>query len=311
MQREPAAGAMLDGQSVAMPRPPLQRTSFAMLPIVGAVLAAVAGYEHWPISLSLLAMSVIASASAIIYWSAPLSERRHDEPFLQTMPEGRAGETVPETTVVAESTYSDPEPQPQAEARLAVRESGSEGTRADALATGEWRRTDLLTGLLNPDVFFARVWEALERCRAANQTAILVVCDLDGFAAINEKAGLVDANHLLRQVADCFRLTVREDDVLSRLAGDKFGIFFLGLPPEVAETRARDLRAAVRKAGLLVLEEGSAPVTACLGIASFPADGDTVGALIAIANASLAAAKRERQENATKPIPAAVVLTRS
>jgi diguanylate cyclase (GGDEF)-like protein len=185
------------------------------------------------------------------------------------------------------------------------------GTRADALVTGEWRETDLLTGLLNPDVFFARVASALERCEAANQTAILVVCDLDGFGAINEKVGLVDANHLLRQVAECFRLTVREGDVLSRLGGDEFGIFFPGLPPEIVETRARDLRAAVREAGLLVLEEGSPQMTVCLGIASFPADGGTVDALLLAANASLATAKRERLESTAKPIPSVLVVARN
>jgi diguanylate cyclase (GGDEF)-like protein len=190
-------------------------------------------------------------------------------------------------------------------------EAGSVGTRADALATGEWRETDLLTTLLNSEAFTVRLTSELERCKAANLTAILVICDLDGFGAINQSVGLVDANRLLRQVAECFRLTVREGDVLSRLGGDEFGIFFPGLPPEVAETRVRDLRAAVREAGLLVLEENSPQVTACLGISSFPADGDTVDALLATANTSLANAKRERQEKVTLPIPSVLVVARN
>ena len=123
--------------------------------------------------------------------------------------------------------------------------------------------------------------------------------------------GLIDANRMLRQVADCFRLTVREGDMLSRLGGDEFGIFFPGLPPEIAEARVRDLRAAVREAGLLTLPEDSAPVTACIGISCFPADGDTVDTLVAAADLSLVKAKHERQEKANKPISSALVLTRS
>jgi diguanylate cyclase (GGDEF)-like protein len=297
--------------SSSMPRPPLQRTLFAMLPILGALLAAIAGHERWPLPLSLLAMSVIASASAVIYWSAPLSKRKDNEAPPAALPDAMLSESIPQIVAAVEPEAPIAEALPDAQLIGSKPEPDSVGTRADAIATGEWRETDLLTGLLNPDVFFARVSSALERCSAANQTAILVICDLDGFGAINQKAGLVDANHLLRQVAECFRLTVREGDVLSRLGGDEFGIFFPGLPPEVAETRARDLRAAVREAGLLVLQEGSEQVTACLGISSFPADGDTADALLAAANASLAAARQERQENAAKPVPSVLVVART
>ena len=213
------------------------------------------------------------------------------------MPAVPAPDVIP---AVAAATEESKEPTP-----------GSVGTRADALVTGESHETDLLTGLLGAEAFFARLTSELSRCKAANQTAILVVCDIDAFGEINRTVGLVDANRMLRQVADCFRLTVREGDMLSRLGGDEFGIFFPGLPPEIAEARVRDLRAAVREAGLLTLPEGSVQVTACIGSSCFPVEGDTVDTLVAAADRSLARAKRERQENATKPIPSALVLTRS
>jgi diguanylate cyclase (GGDEF)-like protein len=267
-----------------------------MLPILGALLAAFAALKDWPLPLSLLAMAVIASACAVIYWSAPISERRSGERREQSVPAVPAPDVIP---VVAAATEEPKEPAP-----------GSIGTRADALVTGESHETDLLTDLLGAEAFFARLSSELNRCKAANQTAVLVVCDIDAFGEINQTVGLVDANRMLRQVADCFRLTVREGDMLSRLGGDEFGIFFPGLPPEIAEARVRDLRAAVREAGLLTLPEGSVQVTACIGSSRFPADGDTVDTLVAAADSSLARAKRERQENATKPIPSALVLTR-
>lgn len=311
-EQKPAASDMLDW-FLFMPRPPLQRTLFALLPIVGALLAAFAGYEHWPITYSLLAMTVVASASAVIYWSAPLQAQKNRVAFEPAPVEQLPIEAVAELPSPSEPELHAAEPQQQQDnitISLPVPEPASASTRAEALATGRWHETDLLTGLLNPDVFFARMDAALERCRAANHPAILFVIDLNGFAAINEAAGLVDANRLLRQVADCFRLTVREGDVLSRLGGDEFGIFFPGLPLEIAETRARDLRAAVREAGLSILEDGSTQVTACLGMASFPSDGESVDALLATANASLAMAKHARQESTDKPMPSVLVLTR-
>jgi diguanylate cyclase (GGDEF)-like protein len=289
-----------------MPRSPLPRTLFAILPILGALLAALAAHQDWPIPLSLFAMAVVASASAVIYWSAPLSEREPSGTVEQCPSVACVPEVMPELAAAAEPPQKPaPEPTP-----AAAPEPGSIGTRADALVTGEPHETDLLTGLLSPEAFFARFAIELRRCRDTHQTAILVICDLDAFGEINRTVGLMDANRMLRQVADCFRLTVREGDMLCRLGGDEFGIFFPGLPLDIAEARVRDLRAAVREAGLLTLPEGSTQVTACIGISCFPADGNTVDALVAAADLSLANARRERQEKANIPIPSALVLTR-
>ena len=293
-----------------MTRSPLPRTLFALLPIFGVLLAAFAAHKDWPIPLSLLAMTVIALASAVIYWSAPISRHKSPATIEQSQPVAPAPEILPEVAAVT----AEPEeraPALPSSSLLSPPEPGSIGTRADALATGEPHETDVLTGLLGFEAFVIRLSSELDRCRVANQTAILAICDLDAFGEINRNVGLIDANRMLRQVADGFRLTVREGDVLSRLGGDEFGIFFPGLPPEIAETRVRDLRAAVRDAGLQTLPAGSTQVTVCIGTSCFPADGDTVDALLAAADRSMAKAKLERQENANKPIPSVLVVTRS
>ena len=289
-----------------MPRSPLPRTLLAILPLLGALLAARAGRDGWPIPLSLLAMAFVASACAVIYWSAPLATAKLPEIVDENLPTAFVPHAVPE--LAAAAAIEEPEP---LEEVIAVPEPGSVGTRADSLATGEQYEADLLTNLLAPDSFFARLASELDRCRNTNLTALLVVCDIDGFAEINRTAGLVHANRMLRQVADCFRLTVREGDMLARLGGDEFGLFFPGLPPEVAEHRVRDLRAAVREAGLLTLPEGSAQVTTCVGTGSFPSDGATVETLLAAADLALANAKQERLASADRPVPSALVLTRT
>ena len=292
-----------------MPRSPLLRTSLAILPIFGALLAALAEHKGLPIPLSLFAMAVVASSSAVIYWSAPLSKRNATplaEPNLLVL---ATPNVMPEVAAAAEQL----EPATESLSRAAQRspKPGTVGTRADTLIAGESHETDLLTGVLGPEAFLARLSVELERCRSAQQTAILVICDLDAFGEVNRTIGLADANRMLRQVADCFRLTVREGDVIARLGGDEFGIFFPGLPAEIAETRVRDLRAAVREAALLTLPEEGRLVTACIGTGCFPADGSSVDTLMTAAALSLANARRERQENANKPIPSALVITRN
>ncbi len=291
-----------------MPRSPLPRTLLAILPILGALLAARAGRDGWPILLSLIAMAAIAAASAVIYWSAPLTGAKLPETVDENLPTAFVPHAIPELAAAAVLEVPQEE---AAQETPPLPEPGSVGTRADSLATGEPHEIDLLTNLLAPESFFAKLANELSRCGDSNQTAFLVVCDIDGFAEINRTAGLINANRMLRQVADCFRLTVREGDVLARLGGDEFGIFFPGLPPEVAEHRVRDLRAAVREAGLTTLPDGSPQVTTCIGTGSFPGDGTTVEALMAMADLGLSNAKRERAASADRPVPSALILTRS
>ncbi|HZD78006.1 MAG TPA: GGDEF domain-containing protein, partial [Acidobacteriaceae bacterium] len=210
-----------------MPRSPLPRTFFATLPILGALLAAFAGVKEWPLPLSLLAMTVIASACAVIYWSAPLSEEKSGGTQTQNSPAAFLPEVMPAFAAATAQPQDQLSVSP-ASVTPSLPPAGSIGTRADGSVTGESHETDLLTGLLGAEAFFARLTGKLNRCKAANQTATLVVCDIDAFGEINRTVGMVDANRLLRQVAECFRLTVREGDMLSRLGGDEFGIFFPG-----------------------------------------------------------------------------------
>ena len=296
-----------------MPRSPLPRTLFAVLPILGALLAALAAHQAWSIPISLFAMAVVASTSAVIYWSAPLNKRNLIGIAEQSAPFDSVLAVMPELAAFTESNaQTTQETVPElASSAIATPEPGSIGTRADSFVTGELPERDLLTGLLSGEAFFALLARGLPRCKDANLTGILVICDLDAFGEINHSVGLVDANRMLRQVADCFRLSVREGDLLSRLGGDEFGIFFPGLTLEIAEARVRNLRAAVREAGLLTLPDGSPQTTACIGLSCFPADGETVDALFAAASLSLDNARRERQKKANLPIPSALVLTRS
>ncbi len=310
-----------------MPRTPFSRTLFALLPLAGAALAVAASAMGWPTLLSLLAMATITAACAVIYWSAPLTYsaapdwgavfhwpqqglpvdlssalpsptpvKELAEPALLSMPV----EAAVESSVPAE---------PEAPLEVAPPPL-SVGTRADQLA-GEHVEQDLLTGLLAPEYFFSRFTAELTRCDISGHTAVLVICDLDQFGELNRTAGLIDANRLLRGVADQFRLTVREGDLLARLGADEFALFFPGLSPAIAEARVRDLRAAVREAALLVLEEDPHRVTISVGTGCFPRDGDTGEAVFEAADRALQAAKRTRAEQAGKPVPSAVVIARN
>lgn len=300
-----------------MPRPPLLRTLFALLPVIGAMLAALAGARAWPTAVTLLAMLVTASAAAVIYWSAPLQPAAAQSDAPETTAESATvadaisavADAIPAEMPAAESALIDAEAEPEGDQPERI-EAGSTGTRAERLA-GKRMEEDLLTGLLAPESFFERFTAELERCGVAGHTAILVICDLDDFGELNRTAGLVDANRLLRGVADCLRLTVREGDLLGRLGGDEFALFFPGLPPEIAESRVRDLRAAVREAASLTLAEESHRVTISVGMSCYPRDGQNGADLIEVADLALQAAKQQRASQADRLPRAAMVVSRS
>jgi diguanylate cyclase (GGDEF)-like protein len=83
--------------------------------------------------------------------------------------------------------------------------------------------TDYLTGLPNRARLMAALGAA--RSRAGDgEPACLLLLDLDGFKAVNDIAGHEAGDHLLVEVADRLRATVRDRDLVARLGGDEFTV---------------------------------------------------------------------------------------
>ncbi len=159
--------------------------------------------------------------------------------------------------------------------------------RLSSLATEEadWtERTahaDALTGLPNERV--ARRVLDLELARAQRQgTEVSVaILDVDGFRALNERAGSRAGDVVLRRVAAVLAESVRIVDTIARAGGDEF----LLVAPGVAggTTIARRVRDGVAALDAV----GGAPISVSTGIARFPHDGADAETLLAAARAAL------------------------
>ena len=93
------------------------------------------------------------------------------------------------------------------------------GRRTAELELERMAYTDYLTGLPNR----ARLMSALGMARARAATghaASFLLLDLDGFKPVNDVAGHEAGDHLLIQVAERLRATVRDGDLVGRLGGD-------------------------------------------------------------------------------------------
>jgi diguanylate cyclase (GGDEF)-like protein len=147
--------------------------------------------------------------------------------------------------------------------------------------------TDALTGLYNHRAFHDRLRAALLEASAAHDTVAVVMLDLDDFKKVNDVYGHGVGDHLLNQVADVLRTSVRTTDVVCRVGGEEFAVI---LP-------SGDLRSATALAerigdALAKLEaEAVGPLTVSTGIALGPENAANPRELVACAEAAMMTAK--------------------
>ena len=103
---------------------------------------------------------------------------------------------------------------------------------------------DELTGLLNRSAFEQKLEEALAESRDTGIKHALAFVDLDRLKIINDSAGHVAGDALLRGVAGALPSYLREGDVIGRLGGDEFGIILLGCSLDDATVILEDLNTA-------------------------------------------------------------------
>ena len=137
---------------------------------------------------------------------------------------------------------------------------------------------DSLTGLPNRALFLDRLEQTLASCRRNGGRGAILFLDLDRFKEINDSQGHAIGDLALAEVARRLHGAVRKEETLARVGGDEFIL--------IAENA--DLQAAVRIATRLqrsLLEPlnlvgHSYSIGASIGIAFYPADGDTSEDLI-------------------------------
>jgi diguanylate cyclase (GGDEF)-like protein/PAS domain S-box-containing protein len=154
---------------------------------------------------------------------------------------------------------------------------------------------DPLTGLPNRSLLDERVRHDLSRAHRGRESLALMFLDLDRFKNVNDSLGHRIGDELLIQVAQRLKGTVREEDTVSRLGGDEF---ILILP-------STDAAGAAHVAAKLLevtappyrIEQHELSCTASVGIAIYPADGESFEALSMSADTAMYRAK-QRGRNA-------------
>jgi diguanylate cyclase (GGDEF)-like protein len=147
--------------------------------------------------------------------------------------------------------------------------------------------TDALTGLYNHRSFHDRLRQELLRASAAHETVAVVMLDLDDFKKVNDVYGHGIGDHLLQQVADVLRATVRATDVVCRVGGEEFAVILPAGDIHSSSALAERIGTAL---GMLEAE-AVGKLTVSTGIAIGPENAANPRELVACAEAAMMTAK--------------------
>jgi diguanylate cyclase (GGDEF)-like protein len=148
---------------------------------------------------------------------------------------------------------------------------------------------DTLTGLPNRVLLADRIDQAMSLVQEQGGCFALMFIDLDGFKPVNDAFGHHMGDQLLRAVGLRLREDLRSQDTLARIGGDEFVLLVqLGEPDDA-------LRLAARQVGLLSrsfrVVEHDLQISASVGIALYPGNGETAQELLMNADAAMYHAK--------------------
>jgi diguanylate cyclase (GGDEF)-like protein len=165
---------------------------------------------------------------------------------------------------------------------LAAHAAGSLRTAEALRALRLQAASDPLTGLGHHATFH----KALSASHRRPNTAVLL-CDVDGFKALNDTYGHQHGDHVLRSVATALTGALRRGDRLFRVGGDEFAALLVVSGPEEALEAGGRLRAAVLDAGI--------GVTVSIGVA-VPAGDEPDASVLSRADEALYRVKAEGRD---------------
>ncbi|MDE1895027.1 MAG: EAL domain-containing protein [Pseudomonadota bacterium] len=155
-------------------------------------------------------------------------------------------------------------------------------------------RHDPLTGLANRAEFERRCADAIAVAERERLAVVVLFIDLDAFKIVNDSYSHAVGDRLLAKVAERIRNQLSDGDVAGRIGGDEFTVLLSrqGLREDARPLVGRLLAALAEP---LVVDDYEVVLSASIGVAGYPLDGDSPQSLIANADAAMYAAKMEER----------------
>lgn len=173
--------------------------------------------------------------------------------------------------------------------RIAIFTDLTEKKQADELI---WRQAhfDHLTDLPNRLELKERLNQRFTNLTSDDQTLVIMLLDIDHFKDINDTLGHHYGDRLLKLVSERIVLTAKEADFVARIGGDEFVVVFSNLHgSENIKQMANSLLFSL--ASTIFIEEEKVYISASIGIACAPEDGQSPEQLLKAADQAMYKAK--------------------
>lgn len=149
---------------------------------------------------------------------------------------------------------------------------------------------DALTLLPNRALLNDRFEMDLARARREQRSGALMFIDLDNFKQINDDYGHDVGDHVLMVVAERLKGEVRNYDTVARIGGDEFCVLLPNVESlDILKNLAERIRESLTKP--CCVAGWSLTMTASIGIACYPHDGDSLGEIMKAADVAMYEAK--------------------
>jgi len=154
--------------------------------------------------------------------------------------------------------------------------------------------TDYLTNLPNARSLFLSLDNELARAQRTGSSLAVIVCDLDGFKAVNDRFGHLTGNKVLRLIANGLREQCGPPDYVARMGGDEFVLLIPGANSEELDLKIDRMRAVAKRAGDSTPEPSALSMS--VGVACYPDDAKDAEDLLAEADRRMYKSKRLRKK---------------
>jgi diguanylate cyclase (GGDEF)-like protein len=135
---------------------------------------------------------------------------------------------------------------------------------------------DGLTGAWNRHAFDESYAREISRARRYERPLALISFDIDHFKRVNDTAGHMAGDELLRQLAELVGASVRKEDLFARIGGEEFAVLMPEGTLESARATAERLREQLGRTEFDILG-ASLRVTASFGAAALDHATDLTG----------------------------------
>ena len=149
---------------------------------------------------------------------------------------------------------------------------------------------DALTGVHSLHYMQEAAGVELAHAAAHQQPLWLMFIDLDGFKAINDSFSHSAGDEVLCEVARRLQAIIPEKDLLARIGGDEYVLLSHTSTDEEATALAQRILDRVQEP--VTVEDEYAHVSASIGIARFPEDGNDLESLLKTADAAMYRVKK-------------------